>query len=145
MVSLCTTISISPLIHACFLTSYVVPPMLISFPSAVRDVVRGETFVASCQGRAEPPPMIQWLKEDQQLDVGDDSSGRVNISNVSSDVTTTSHLTVTGFTSEDVGIYTCVAFNGLGSDTRSFQVNTVGESVGVYFSIEPYLYLYRLF
>ena len=101
--------------------------MLISSPSAVRDVVRGETFVASCQGRAEPPPTIQWLREDQQLDVGDESPGRVNISSISSDVTTTSHLTVTGFTSEDAVNYTCVAFNYLGSDARSFQVNVVGE------------------
>ena len=111
-----------------------VPPTLIFFPSAVRDVVRGEALVASCRASADPPPVIQWFRGDQQLGVGDQSLEGAPISQSTEDMTTSSQLTMTGFTSEEAGVYSCVAVNALGNDSRSFQVNAICESVRIHSS-----------
>ena len=109
-----------------FYTLHVVPPTLIYFPSAVHDVVRGESLVASCRATANPLPVIQWFRGTQLLSSDDHIS--VNVSQSSDGITTSSQLTVTGFTSEDAGLYFCLAVNDLGNDSRSFQVNAVGKS-----------------
>ena len=103
-----------------------VPPILTNFPSTVRDVVSGETLTASCDASADPAPVIQWFKGDQQLNNGDPDG--VSISQRTEGTTTSSQLTVTGLTPEDIGVYSCVAVNDLGKDSRSFQVNAIGES-----------------
>ena len=108
------------------LFSYLVSPTLTLYPSVERDVVSGEDLIVECRGSADPLPVIQWFRGDQQLIDGDQSS---ITSQSIDDITTSSRLTVTGFTSDEAGVYSCVAVNALGSDFRSFQVNTVGESV----------------
>ena len=113
-------------LHLCFV-SFSVPPTIVFSPSAVRDVVSGETLTASCDASADPAPVIQWFKGDQQLNNGDPDG--VSISQRTEGTTASSQLTVTGLTPEDIGVYSCVAVNDLGNDSRSFQVNTVGESV----------------
>ena len=95
--------------------------------------MRGENLTVVCRGSADPPPVIQWFRGDQQLGVGDQSS--LIISQSTEDTTTSSQLTVTGFTSAREGVYSCVAVNALGNDSRSFQVNTVGESVRFHSSL----------
>ena len=90
--------------------------------------MRGETLVASCRANADPPPMIQWFRGDQMLNDGDQSSGSVSISQNFEGMTPSSQLTITGITSKGEGVYSCVAINRLGNDSRSFQVNTIGES-----------------
>ena len=87
-------------------------------------------MVASCEATADPPPVIQWFTGDTRLSVQNQSlEGLSIISQSINDVTTSSQLIVTGFTSNDTGVYSCVAVNALGNDSRLFQVNTVGESV----------------
>ena len=105
-------------------------------------MVKGETLVASCQASADPPPVIQWFRGDQQLGVGDQSLESVSISQSTEDTTTRSQLTVIGFTSAVAGVYSCVAVNALGNDSRSFQVNTVGESVRFHSLIKIILIVY---
>ena len=61
------------------------------------------------------------------LNDGDQIPGNVSISQNSNDLTTSSQFTVMGFASEDAGVYTCVAVNGLGNDSRAFEVNAIGE------------------
>lgn len=112
----------SLILSLCFL----VPPTLIFFPSAVRDVVKNETLIASCRANANPPPLIQWFQGAQILGSGDPS--KVLVSHNIAGKTASSQLTITGFTSEDEGAYACVAVNSLGNDSRSFQINAVGES-----------------
>ena len=106
-----------------------VPPLLTGFPSALRDVVSGETLDATCRATARPAPVIQWFREGQLLTDGDQVPAGVSISQSSEGTTTSSRLTVTGFTSKEAGVYSCVAVNSLGNDSKSFQVRTVGESV----------------
>ena len=108
---------------------------LISSPSAVRDVVRGETLVASCRANADPPPMIQWFRGDQMLNDGDQFSGNVSISQSFEGTTLSSQLTVTNFPSDDAGLYSCVAVNSLGNDSKSFQVNVVGELAPIHYKL----------
>ena len=116
--------------------SIIVSPTLTFSPSAVRDVVSGESLIVECQGSADPSPTIQWFRGDQELAVGHQTSLNVSIISQSiDDLTTSSQLTVTSFTSEEAGVYSCVAANGLGNDSRSFQVNTVGEPVRVHSSL----------
>ena len=116
------------------------PPTLTFSPSAVRDVVRGEDLIVVCQGSADPSPTIKWLRGDQQLGVGHQTSVNASILSQSiDDITISSQLTVMGFTSEEAGVYSCVAVNALGNDSRSFQVNTVGEpptnTYSIFFSL----------
>ena len=89
--------------------------------------MKGETLVALCQASADPPPMIQWFKGDLMLNNGDQIPGNVSISQTSNDLTTSSQFTVMGFASEDAGVYSCVAVNDLGNDSRAFEVNAIGE------------------
>ena len=70
--------------------------------------------------------MIHWFRGDQQLNVGKQS--RISISQSNNSISTSSQLTVTGFASEDMGNYSCVASNNLGNDSRSFEANAVGKS-----------------
>ena len=85
-------------------------------------------MVASCEATADPPPVIQWFTGDTRLGVQNQSLEGVSIISQSIyNVTTSSQLTVAGFTSNDTVVYSCVAVNALGNDSRLFQVNTVGE------------------
>ena len=97
-----------------------VPPVLNLFPLADRDVVEGENLVASCQASGNLTPNIQWFRDDQLLS----GSQSINVSQRSNGI---SQLTVIGFANENVGMYSCVAVNNLGSDSKSFQVNNVGK------------------
>ena len=93
--------------------------MLNLFPFANRDVVKGEDLTVSCRASGNPTPMIQWFRDDQLLN----ESQSINVSQRSNGI---SQLTVTGFTNENVGEYSCVAINNLGNHSRSFQVNDLG-------------------
>ena len=90
----------------------------------------GEDLIVECRGSADPLPVIQWFRGDQQIIDGDQSLLNVSITSQSIDgVSNSSRLTVTGFTTEEAGVYSCVAANAFGNDSRSFQVNVVGESI----------------
>ena len=65
------------------------------------------------------------------LNDGDQIPGNVSISQNSNDLTTSSQLTVMGLASEDAGVYTCVAINDLGNDSRAFEVNAIGEQYSI--------------
>ena len=93
-------------------------------------MVRGESLVTTCRATANPLPVIQWFRGAQLLSGGDYTS--VNVSQSSDGITTSSQLTVTGFASKNAGLYFCLAVNDLGNDSRSFQVNAVGESATIH-------------
>ena len=113
---------------------FAVSPTIVFSPSAVRDVVRGENLVASCRASADPPPMIQWFRGDQMLNDGD-QLGNVSISHSFKGSDCSSQLTVTDITSDDTRVYSCVAVNSLGNDSKSFQVNVVGESDPIHYKL----------
>ena len=114
------------------LCTFLDPPTLTVFPSANRDVVIGETLFASCRATADPQPVLLWFRGDQLLNNRNHSRIVVSVLLSSDNMTTSSRLTVTNFTSEDIGVHSCVAVNNLGNASRSFQVNTVGKSVSIH-------------
>ena len=67
------------------------------------------------------------------LNDGDQFPGNVSISQNFEGIDLNSQLTVTDFTSDDAGKYSCVAVNSLGKDSKSFQVNVVGELATIYY------------
>lgn len=107
----------------------IVPPILTIYPSANRDVVMGETLSATCRAIADPHAAILWFRGDQLLNNMKQSHITVSVLLTNDSMTTSSGLKVASFTSEDVGVYSCVAVNSLGNDSRSFQVNAVGKFV----------------
>ena len=117
---------LTPAVSFFDLYHFSVPPTLNVFPSAVRDVVSGENLIASCEASADPLPVIQWFRGGQQMNDGDQEG--VSIFTSIETTISSSQLTVMDFTSEEAGVYSCVAVNAFGNDSRSFQVNTVGES-----------------
>ena len=69
------------------------------------------------------------------LNDGDQFLGNVSISQGYQGMTLSSQLTVADFTSDDAGKYSCVAVNSLGNDSKSFQVNVVGESDLIHYKL----------
>ena len=98
--------------------------MLTVFPSAERDVVKGDNLVVTCQASGNPTPMIQWFKDNLRVYTGNQSG--IIVSQSSNGIVTSSQLTVMEFANEDQGVYSCVSFNNLGNDSRFFQVKAVG-------------------
>ena len=109
------------------------PPILTIFPSANRDVVMGETLSATCRATADPHASFLWFRGDQLLNNMNQSHITVSVLLTSDSMTTSSGLKVANFTSKDIGVYSCVAVNILGNDSRSFQVNTVGKLVTMHY------------
>ena len=112
------------------ISCHLVAPTRTYSPSAVRDVVRGESLVASCRATGDPSPVIQWFRGDQPLNGVNQS--RISVSQSSDSLTTSSKLTVANFTLNDTGVYSCVAVNSLGNVTRSFQVNATGKFLSLF-------------
>ena len=83
--------------------------------------MEGENLIVSCRASGNPSPIIQWFRDDQLLN-GSQSS--ISISQGNNGI---SQLNVIGFANENVGLYSCVAVNKLGRDSKSFQVNAVGK------------------
>ena len=97
-------------------------------------MVVGEILLATCRAIADPQAAFLWFRGDQLLTNSNQSRIAVSVLLTSDSTTTSSGLTVANVTSEDVGVYTCVAVNSLGNDSRSFQVNTVGMSVSFHYT-----------
>ena len=97
-------------------------------------MVGGETLFATCRAIADPQAAFLWFRGDQLLNNSNQSRIAVSVLQLSDNMTTSSGLIVENVTSEDVGVYTCVAVNSLGNDSRSFQVNTVGMSISFHYT-----------
>ena len=95
------------------------PPQLLAFPSSVRSVVVGETLVVSCSADGRPTPVISWTRNNMSLRSSE--SENIHISNGGQ------RLTITNFTQSNNSFYSCMASNDIGNDTRSFQINHIGE------------------
>ena len=97
-------------------------------------MVVGETLFATCRAIADPQAAFLWFRGDQLLNNSNQSRIAVSVLLTNDNMTTSSRLTLANVTSEDGGVYTCVAVSSLGNDSRSFQVNTVGKSVSFHYT-----------
>ena len=77
--------------------------------------------MASCTAEGRPTPDIVWSRNNKPLT----SSESMNILILS--IGMRSELQITSFTHTNSGEYSCTASNGVGNDTRYFEVNIIGE------------------
>ncbi|XP_063072486.1 leucine-rich repeat neuronal protein 2 [Engraulis encrasicolus] len=89
-----------------------------TFPTLVK-VKRGENIALHCRALAEPEPAIFWV-----------TPKGVRLSPLSSygryQVRTEGTLEILGVTPDEAGLYTCVAQNLVGADTRSLTLKVEG-------------------
>ena len=107
----------------------IVHPQLIGFPSSVRSVVVGEDLVVSCTADGRPTPDILWKRNNTVLNSSQSENILILPSNGRSE------LSITNITNSESGDYSCTAFNPVGTDTRFFQVNTIGKLGGILYGL----------
>ena len=108
-------------IYPWYLFIIIVRSQLTEFPRGVRSVVLGEDLVVSCTAEGRPTPEIVWSRNNIHLN----SLESMNI--LISYTSMRSELQITSFTHTNSGEYSCTASNGVGNDTRYFEVNIIGE------------------
>ena len=91
-------------------------PIILSEITDLSDEGR-DKVIFTCQAVGEPVPDISWYFNDVMINVSDNSSKYMIVSNSLNATTTENTLTVYNATSADVGVYSCTASNILGNDT----------------------------
>ena len=95
----------------------VIPSMAIPLINEIRDQTENVTFI--CQAVGEPVPNISWYFNGVMINVSDNSSKYMIMSRSLNITTTENTLTVYNVTSSDVGTYSCISSNIIGSVTSS--------------------------
>ena len=100
------------------LFSFTVNPVIIS---NITDASENDRNLAIfiCQVVGEPVPDISWYFNGAMINVSNNSSKYMIVSESMNTTTKESTLTVYNITSTDVGVYTCTATNVLGNDTSN--------------------------
>ena len=100
------------------LFSFTVKPVIIS---NITDASENDRNLAIfiCQVVGEPVPDISWYFNGAMINVSNNSSKYMIVSESMNTTTKESTLTVYNITSTDVGVYTCTATNVLGNDTSN--------------------------
>ncbi|KAL3318659.1 IGc2 [Cichlidogyrus casuarinus] len=93
-----------------------------------REIVQGEDLVLNCTADGDPPPKIEWTKDGQIVRQGGALvQGQLGIGPeyvISPDGFS---LHVYGVVHAVSGVFTCLASNPLGLDTKEFRVNVKSE------------------
>ena len=99
----------------------------------VIDMLENETnpITFSCQAIGEPVPNISWYFNGEMIDVS--NASKYIISNSSNGTMVISLLTIMNTQSSDVGRYTCVAENIIGSDQSSGVLLVNGKQQCLYY------------
>lgn len=90
-----------------------------TFPSYI-EVKHGDNVALHCRALAEPEPSIYWVIPQGVRLTPSSSYGRYR-------VLTEGTLEIFGVTNEQAGLYTCVAQNLVGADTRSLNLQLEGS------------------
>ncbi|TRY92621.1 hypothetical protein DNTS_027496 [Danionella cerebrum] len=93
-----------------------------TFPSYIK-VEYGDSVALHCRALAEPEPSIYWVIPQGVRLTPSSSYGRYQ-------VLTEGTLEIFGVTAEEMGVYTCVAQNQVGADTRSLTLQVEGNNLG---------------
>ena len=83
---------------------------------------RSDVANLTCQAVGEPVPNITWYYNDVMII---DGSKYMIVSRSLNITTTENTLTVYNVTSSDVGVYTCVATNMQGNDTKNGKLRVL--------------------
>ena len=79
----------------------------------------------NCQAIGEPLPNIAWQFNDIMINVSD--ATKYNVSNTLNETVVSSSFTIINTQSSDVGTYTCIAENIIGSDRHSAVLTVNGK------------------
>lgn len=88
-------------------------PPLVTIELQQQEVALGETVRIICQARGKPTPSVTWLHNARPLA----QSSRHRL--------TSRALRISNVSSQDDGLYQCMAENGLGSSQASARLITV--------------------
>ena len=103
----------------------VIPSIENSIKNEVRNQNENVTFL--CQVVGEPIPNISWYFNGVMINVSDNSSKYMIMSGSLNITTTKNTLTVYNVTSSDVGTYTCISSNLIGTITSSGILTVTSE------------------
>ena len=99
-----------------YLYCFTVIPIILSDITDLSDE-GGDMVNFTCIAIGEPIPDISWYFNDVMINVSNDSTKYMVVSEPFNITTTASMLTLHNAIASDVGIYTCTASNALGNDT----------------------------
>ena len=96
---------------------------------SVTDLLENETYPVTftCKATGEPVPTISWYFNDDPINVSNTSD--YNISSIVNETVVESLLTVFDTQSADVGRYTCLAENIIGTDQSSGVLTVNGNCI----------------
>ena len=104
----------------------VIPNIKVSPNDETRNQEDNVTFL--CQAVGEPVPDISWYFNGVMINVSDNSSKYMIVSRSLNITTTENTLTVYNVTSSDVGTYTCISSNIIGSVASSGTLTVTSKS-----------------
>ena len=102
--------------------SYIAQPIVNTNTSSlpVQDISFGHQLVLSCVSSGSPPDIFMWMKDGVPI-TNFSSVTALNYTNTSAVFST--NYTISNLSISDMGIYTCVVRNPIGSDSKNINIS----------------------
>ena len=103
-----------------FLCVYIAVAVVIITSPQTQNVTIGESFMLICNATGYPVPSIEWTLNGTSYIIRDSSVTSITLTKGLR--SNTSVVTVTNATTNDAGIYECIATNVVNTDTQDANV-----------------------